>query len=280
MNQSSLDDFRATVWDFYAKHPRIMPWRTNTDPYWVLVSEVMLQQTQVTRVIPKFEAFVAALPTVKALAEVDLAFVLQLWSGLGYNRRAKYLHQAARVIQQQFDGEIPRSQEALVSLPGIGRNTAAAIVAYSSNSPSVFVETNIRTVYINHFFSDRAAVDDAEILQLVTLTLDRDSPREWYWALMDYGTFLKQSKQGALDQSRQFKKQTPFAGSMRQMRGRIIKVLSEQGGSSEQELSAQVDGDDRFAAALQALIHEGLICRELERFHLTGDRVNSDNRTS
>ena len=133
---------------------RTMPWREDTRPYYVLVSELMLQQTQVPRVVPKFEAFIAVFPDEKALAAATLADVLKLWQGLGYNRRAKFLHEAAKMIVQEFGGVFPKSEADIMRLPGVGKNTAGAIIAYAFNMPSIFVETNVRTVYIHHFFAD------------------------------------------------------------------------------------------------------------------------------
>jgi A/G-specific adenine glycosylase len=156
----NTQDFQEIIWQQGRELYRDMPWRRDTRPYYVLVSEIMLQQTQVDRVIPKFEAFIAAFPTVRSLAEASLADVLTLWSGLGYNRRAKFLHEAAKKIEGEFNGVFPETPEALMSLPGVGVNTAGAIGAYSFNQPAIFIETNVRTVYFHHFFEDQVAVTD------------------------------------------------------------------------------------------------------------------------
>jgi A/G-specific adenine glycosylase len=145
-------EFQEMIWDKARQHYRKMPWRDNTDPYNVLVSELMLQQTQVDRVIPKFELFMLTFPSILSLSKASLADVLIAWNGLGYNRRAKYLHESAKKIVSDFEGKIPQSYEKLTSLPGVGPNTAGAILAYSYNQPVVFIETNIRTVYFHHFF--------------------------------------------------------------------------------------------------------------------------------
>ena len=143
--------FRELVWQKGRELYRDMPWREDTRPYFVLVSELMLQQTQVSRVIPKFKEFIKHFPDERALASASLGDVLKQWQGLGYNRRAKYLHEAARMIVDEFGGEFPKDQKDMQRLPGVGKNTAGAIAAYSFNQPSVFVETNIRTVFIHHF---------------------------------------------------------------------------------------------------------------------------------
>jgi len=253
-------DFQEMIWEYARLHNRRMPWRDNTDPYYILVSELMLQQTQVDRVIPKFHAFIAGFPSTKALASVPLSRVLGLWSGLGYNRRAKFLWQAAKKIEKDFNGVIPETYDELVSLPGVGPGTAGAIMAYAFNQPIVFIETNIRTVFFHHFFNDREKVTDKELRQKVEEMLDYENPREWYWALMDYGTSLKKQGLGRLDISAHYKKQSTLKGSMREMRGLIIKALHEEP-MGEEKLKHIVKGDKRFLPALKALIKEEMIIK-------------------
>lgn len=251
-------EFQELVWTKGRELYRDMPWRRNVQPYYVLVSELMLQQTQVDRVIPKFEAFVAAFPTIEALARAPLADVLRLWSGLGYNRRAKFLHEAAQKIVIDYEGEIPRVIEDLLSLPGVGKNTAGAIMAYSFNMPIAFIETNVRTVYFYHFFEDSPQVSDAELLDLVTQTIDIEHPREWYWAIMDYGSFLKRNGAGRIDKSRHYKKQSALKGSLREMRGCILKELS-RADVSVLQMRERLATDERFEAAIDGLKRDGLI---------------------
>lgn len=239
---------------------RDMPWRADTRPYYVLVSELMLQQTQVSRVIPKFEAFITVFPDEKALAQASLAEVLGHWQGLGYNRRAKFLHDAAKQVVTL--GHFPDTYDELVELPGVGKNTAGAILAYSFNHSTLFIETNIRTVYIHHFFADDFAVDDKEILAKLAETLD-DQPRRFYWALMDYGSWLKASGIRNTDKSRHYKKQSRLEGSLRQMRGEIIRRLA--GGQGLDKLA----DDDRYERALAGLLRDELIVQDKAGFHLT-----------
>ncbi|MCA9338877.1 A/G-specific adenine glycosylase [Candidatus Saccharibacteria bacterium] len=258
----STQEFQEIVWQHYHENRRDMPWRDNIDPYYILVSEIMLQQTQVDRVKPKFAAFIAQFPDILSLANTKLYDVLRLWSGLGYNRRAKFLWQAAQKIEADFNGKMPATLEELIALPGVGKNTAGAILAYAFNQPVVFIETNIRTVYFHHFFADSAeTVNDVELSELVEATLDKENPREWYWALMDYGVFLKRQYGGRLSQSRHYKKQTPLKGSLREMRGNILKALVG-GGLSNNELRQKVLADERFEPALKSLEQEGLITIE------------------
>ena len=244
-----------------------MPWREDTQPYYVLVSELMLQQTQVHRVIPKFEAFMKRFPTIFDLATAPLSEVLILWSGLGYNRRAKFLHQAARMVVSECHGVIPDTVKGLQKLPGVGPNTAGAIMVYSYNQPVVFIETNVRTVYFQHLFPGNGQVHDNELRTVVEETIDQEHPREWYWALMDYGSWLKKQGLGANDRSLQYKKQAPLKGSVREVRGMLLKALAKRE-YTVQELAELAPPDERFEAALGALLDEGLILLTDQRLHL------------
>jgi A/G-specific adenine glycosylase len=265
--------FQQTVRQFYQEHGRHdLPWRLpekggSFDPYKILVSEIMLQQTQVQRVIPKYRSFLEAFPTPEVLAAAPLGVVLQLWSGLGYNRRAKYLMGAAQMIVHDFDGVFPQEQKRLVTLPGVGVNTAGAILAYAYNLPVVFVETNIRTVYIHHFFADQTGIDDKAIAGVVDETMDRGGVREWYWALMDYGSYLKQSVGKVNQLSKTYVKQSAFIGSKRQLRGAVIRELLSKP-RTLQEL-ARVLSDDRLSEVLAALVIEGMVREGQGHFSIT-----------
>lgn len=239
---------------------RPMPWREDTRPYYILVSELMLQQTQVDRVVPKFESFIQAFPDEQALANAPLSDVLTLWSGLGYNRRAKFLHNAAKMVVDQFAGVFPENEADLLSLPGVGKNTCGAIRAYAFNQPAIFVETNVRTVYFHHFFTDGDLVDDKQIVVMLEQTIDRQHPREFYWALMDYGSWLKRQGAGRLQQSKHYKKQAPLKGSVREVRGQIIKLLAVNESTIE-EIRIELVADDRFQIALDGLLADGLVMR-------------------
>lgn len=259
-----IDEFRRFIHQQGEELYRDMPWRRDTRPYYVLVSELMLQQTQVDRVIPKFESFIAAFPDERSLARASLADVLRLWQGLGYNRRAKYLYETAKKIVAL--GEFPDDKTGLVSLPGVGQNTAGAILVYAYNKPEVFVETNVRAVYIHHFFDDQDLVDDQDIRAQLERTIDRDNPRAFYWALMDYGSWLK--KQGALPaRSRHYKKQSPLKGSVREVRGQIIAALAIKD-MSETALRELLDADERFTPALISLISDGLVTKTTASLYL------------
>ena len=260
--QKNIAEFHETVWEYYHQSGRQLPWRLpeqdgGFDPYKILVSEIMLQQTQAARVIPKYESFISRFPDVTVLAKVPLADVLTEWSGLGYNRRAKFLWQSAQVIQADHSGVFPRTIAELTNLPGVGHNTAAAVMAYAYNEPVEYVETNIRTVFIHHFFRDEEAINDKELLPLIREALDREHPREWYWALMDYGTHLKATVGNLSRYSKHYTKQSVFAGSRRQIRGAVIRLL----GTGPMSLASieQSISDERLASVLTDLEQEDLI---------------------
>ena len=248
------DDFRELIHQKGRELYRPMPWRDRPTLYYVLVSELMLQQTQVARVLAKFTEFTTEFPDIESLAAAELTGVLRAWQGLGYNRRARYIHQTAQAIA---DGAPIVTLHDLVRLPGIGINTAGAIMNYVYQVPTPFIETNIRTVYLNHFFAGQTAVADRDILPIVKRTMDRANPRQWFWALMDYGSELKFQGKGKLSASRHYTKQSQFTGSLRQMRGEILRRYVD--GQSLAEITAKLQDDPRFAAALDGLRRDGLI---------------------
>ena len=216
--------FKKIVWHYFRKAGRDLPWRKTANPYKILVSEIMLQQTQVDRVIPKYRQWLLLFPTARSLAEAPLSKTLTAWRGLGYNRRALALQRAARLISNSKT--FPREYEKILALPGVGPYTANAIMAFAFNQPVVMIETNIRTVFIHHFFTKTARVTDSDILPLIEVTLDRTQPREWYWALMDYGAHLKKEIGNASRQSAHYAKQSRFSGSDRQLRGAVLQYVS------------------------------------------------------
>ena len=270
-----LNKFEAGLQPFFVQQHRMMPWRSPKikpdthgvlDPYAILVSEMMLQQTQVRRVVPKYEAFMARFPTMTDVATAQLADVLKLWQGLGYNRRAKYLWQAAQLIVQQYKGQFPQTIKELQTLPGIGPNTAGAILAYAYNQPVQFIETNIRTVYIHHFFEGKQSIPDKSISTVLGQTLNKTNPREFYWALMDYGTFLKPHIGNLSRSSHSYTKQTAFHGSKRQLRGQILTILSSTP-NTRLELHKLL-ADERLDTILNELTNEQLISRTSGRYVL------------
>ncbi|MEN9621960.1 MAG: hypothetical protein RLZZ67_394 [Candidatus Parcubacteria bacterium] len=218
--------FQSIIKDYYAKCGRhTLPWRQTCDPYEILVSEIMLQQTQVSRVMTKYNEFLTLFPTAHDLAQASTATVLKTWQGLGYNRRALNLKRAAETIVKNFGGKFPRTAEELESLPGIGQSTRGAIMAFAFGIPTVFIETNIRAIYLHHFFPTQRNVHDRDILPFIEKTLDTENPRDWYYALMDYGVHLKQTLPNPSRKSVHHTKQSSFKGSNREVRSRILKFV-------------------------------------------------------
>jgi A/G-specific adenine glycosylase len=268
MKQSAMAAFRKAVYGHFAAHGRDLPWRRRVTPYAVFVSEMMLQQTQVSRVAVLFPRFVRRFPGWKRLAEAPLKEVLDAWRGLGYTRRAKYLHDAARIVAGRYHGRLPRDPETLTGLPGIGAATAASIAAFAFNRPTAFVETNIRAAFIHHFFPDGARVPDAAIRELAETALDIKNPRRWYSALMDYGTHVKKEHKNPARRAAIWKAQGKFEGSNRQARGRALAlvVAAEKPVTAKEVAILSGLAPERVAMALLALAAEGLIKKRRGRY--------------
>ncbi|HME45341.1 MAG TPA: winged helix-turn-helix transcriptional regulator, partial [Syntrophorhabdales bacterium] len=244
----------------YNEHGRELPWRQTQNPYRILVSEMMLQQTQVDRVLEKYPAFVRQFPNFRALADAYLRDVLAAWQGLGYNRRAVSLKKIGEIVTEKHGGRLRADVDFLRGLPGIGHNTACAILAFAFNRPVVFIETNIRTVFIHFFFADRNDVRDSEILPLVEQTLDRESSHRFYSALMDYGTMLKKIHGSINPKSAHYQKQSPFKGSDRQVRGMLLKHLLGNPNSSQSDMAEKVGiAAQRLQQVLKNLQAEGFV---------------------
>lgn len=263
LTKRKIDSFQKIIWDFYKKEGRSFAWRNVLDPYKIVVSELMLQQTQTSRVIEKFEKWIEHFPSFASLAEASLFHVLRIWQGLGYNRRGKYLHEIAKRMVEQYNGVVPNDPEVLITFPGIGKYTASSICAFAFNSPTVCVETNIRTVFIHFFFQNIAIIHDRDIEIFVAQTVDETNPREWYYALMDYGVMLKKKGQVSNVRSAHYIKQNRFEGSDRQIRGKIIQILTKVKKVELPELVSEFEGDpQRIMQMVDDLTKEGLIiCR-------------------
>jgi A/G-specific adenine glycosylase len=267
----AVRSFRRKVYRYFAAHGRVLPWRTGYDPYHIIVSEIMLQQTQVDRVAVKFPLFVNRFPDVRALADAPLEAVLREWQGLGYNRRATALREAAKIIVADYGGRVPDDPELLVKLPGIGAATAASIAAFAFNRPTLFLETNIRTVLIHHFAADRRLVDDEVLLPVAAAVLDRRNPRKWYSALMDYGTMLKKNVGNLSRNSASYKKQSRFEGSRRQVRGAILQFLLKKGAAVPEGIANGIDKDLVVVEALlDQLATEKILVKTGRQFRISG----------
>ena len=267
--KNKIAPFQSFIWGFYKTFGRSFTWRNTDNPYHVVVSEIMLQQTQTHRVTQKYEQFTDEFPHFESLAQASLRDVLSLWQGLGYNRRAQYLQKTAQKVVHEYNGQLPDNPAELETFPGIGKYTAGSICAFAFNKPTVFVETNIRTVYIYSFLPKAHTVSDNELLPLVAATVDHNNPREWYYALMDYGAWLKKKHVNPTRKSSHYTRQSKFEGSDRQIRGRIIKILIEQNFMMENQLVNILDKDkDCVVKILQQLDSEGLIQKTKKGFSI------------
>lgn len=267
---SRVSKFQKLIYQHYKEQGRILPWRKTRNPYYILVSEIMLQQTQVDRVIDKYQKFIALFPDIQTLDRSPLRKILSVWQGLGYNRRALALKKIARILIEQYNGKIPQSTDELVKFPGIGQATASEIVTFAFNQPTVFIETNIRSVFLHYFFPERDDVRDDEILPLVAKTVDRSNPREWYYALMDYGTSLKKQHTNPSRKSTHYYKQSPFNGSNRQIRGKIVRYLTEnQSGTGKQIAQDLQIPFEKAEHNLTRLEKEGFLTRKGKRLTIT-----------
>jgi A/G-specific adenine glycosylase len=256
----ALAAFRKTIQDYYERHRRQFPWRETADPYHILVSEIMLQQTQTDRVLPKYDQFLVRFPDVDCLAQAELREILEVWQGLGYNRRALSLQRIARLVGERFGGRIPDRVETLRTFPGIGQATAGAVVAFGFNRPEIFIETNIRRVFLHFFFPGMERVRDKDILPLIEQTMDRVRPRHWYYALMDYGVRLKKTEGNPNRRSAHYHRQAPFEDSDRQIRGLIVKTLLEGRELNEDDLvKALKKSPKRTKGIIRQLVAEGFL---------------------
>ncbi len=263
LSAAQVRAFRKKIYDHYHKHGRHLPWRKTQNPYRVLVSEIMLQQTQVERVLEKYAEFIKTFPDFPTLAAAPLQKLLSVWRGMGYNRRALALRALAQIIMNEHGARLPSAQEKLISLPGVGRYTAGAVAAFAFQQPVAFMDTNIRRVFIHEFFRDWENIADTEILPLVEQTLDRADPRSWYNALMDYGAMLKRELANPNRKSAHHVRRSPFENSNRQVRGRILNVLVTESPLTQAQIVRRTGMDpERVKKNLLQLEKEGFIRRK------------------
>ncbi len=259
LDQLSIALFREEVYNHFRVYGRTFAWRETRDPYRILVSEFMLQQTQTIRVTNAYPRFLHRFPDFQALSQASTSDVLKQWQGLGYNRRALALLETARQVMRSHGGELPSDREALITLPGVGKYTAAAIRVFAFEQADILLETNIRTVMIHRFLPPNEQVKDSELLPFIEATLDANSPRTWYYALMDYGAMLKKHDNAAR-RSSHYQRQSTFAGSRRQARSILLRTLLDTGITRKCDLVQQVEGwSARFDDALLTLCRDGLV---------------------
>jgi A/G-specific adenine glycosylase len=260
-------DFQQLVWNFYEEHGRSdLPWRQTNDGYAIYISEIMLQQTQASRVVPKYKDWLKDLPDFQSVASAPTKEILLHWQGLGYNRRALYIKETCHKVMDTYDGRLPQSEKELLDLPGVGPYTTGALQAFVYNLPVVFIETNIRTVFIHHFFPGKDNVTDAEIKEVVAETLPEDKAKKWYWALMDYGSHLKKTVGNLNKKSKSYQKQSTFSGSNRQLRAALTRYILEHEPATmkdmEQEFSKLINKNERMESLkhnLKQLEDEGFL---------------------
>ncbi len=279
LSAREIKKFQKTIVDHYKKSGRVFPWRKTRDPYAILVSEGMLQQTQAERVVPFFRAWMKQFPTAQALAKAPVGAVLKSWQGLGYNRRALNLKRAGEMVVKEYGGVIPKDLQKIDTLPGVGPYTAGAIGAFAFNISSAFIETNIRTVYLLFFFKGRMNVADEEILEVVKQTLPNEvqplprfevkprSVRLWYSALMDYGAMLKSTVGNPNIWSKEYTKQSAFKGSRRELRGAILRQASQTDGVSVKDIENRRSKFD-IKKIFTQLVTEGFLKKSGKTFRL------------
>lgn len=268
VSPQALEAFVARVRKQGAELYRDLPWRDTRDPYAIWISEVMLQQTQVTRVLTRWERFMARFPTVDALAAAATVDVVEEWQGMGYNRRALALKRAADICAREFAGALPVGIEALCELPGIGEATAAGITAFSRDVPCIYIETNVRAVFIHEFFAHEDRVTDKQLRPLVEAACPCEDVRGWYYALLDVGAHLKKTHVNPTRRSASYVRQSAFEGSRRQKRAWIVREVVANPGIKSDELHRRLDAvemrsgrdrvpDKEFASILADLVREG-----------------------
>lgn len=259
-----IKQFQKKVLSFYQRNKRILPWRKTTDPYRILVSEFMLQQTQVSRVLSYYRQWINRWPTVNAIAAASLSDILQAWIGLGYNTRAVNLHRAARIIVEKFNGDVLEAMKHYKGIPGIGRYTSQAVQIFSTNADLVTVDTNIRRIFIQEFALPPDVVEK-DLWKLAEECLPRGKSRIWHNALMDYGALhLTARKTGIKPKTRQSR----FESSDRQIRARILRyILKDKLPASELETLLEIE-QKRLISILEKMISEGIITKRNNRYQV------------
>ncbi len=274
-NASGIDTalvtgLRRKIWKWYRMRAPKLPWRETREPYHVFVSEIMLQQTQIPRVLEKYPLFLKQFPTIPVLARAPLSRVLAVWRGMGYNRRALYLKHAAKIMTSEHAGTVPKTEERLRTLPGVGPYSARAILCFAHNICKPFIETNIRRVIIHEFFPRKKKISDKEILAVLEELQPEKNQREWYYALMDYGRDALKRVPNPNRNSKHYIKQSKFEGSPRYIRAKIISYLIEHKKATEEELFLSLKGDRHLDALSQEDIAR--TCANLQKEELIKKR--------
>lgn len=271
-----FEQLETSLWSYYRECGRDLPWRRTVTPYRVVVSELMLQQTQVVRVKSYFTRWMRDFPSWQSLSQASRQDVLMHWQGLGYNRRALYLSRIAQLVRERYNGRLPREANELEALPGIGPYTRGAIRAFAYNIPDCFVETNIRTVLFYHLYSgkDNTSIGDSELLALLQAYIEYDTraqtePRQFYYAMMDYGSYLKGAVGNLNTKSTSYSRQTRFAGSRRQLRSHILHFIVHTSSATKTQIRAHTQKESALVQSiLDELVQEGSISRSGGRYYV------------
>ncbi|MGM5481265.1 MAG: Fe-S cluster assembly protein HesB [Nanobdellota archaeon] len=254
--QSNISAFQDKILSYYESEGRDLPWRHTTDRYRIMVSEIMLQQTQVSRVIEKYGEWMEMFPTSNALAAASLSEVLKLWKGLGYNNRAKRLQDSARIIVDEYEGIVPDTVEELMKLPGIGPYTARSILIFADNLDIATVDTNIRRLFIAEFDVPEKT-SDKELFEFAQRMIPKDRSRDWHNALMDYGAVVLTSRKSGI---RPKTTQSKFIGSRRQYRAKMLHHIVEKGSLTVAEAESEYeDSPAPVKEILDELASDGLV---------------------
>jgi A/G-specific adenine glycosylase len=264
ISDEQIAKFQRNVFSFYKKYKRTLPWRTTTDAYKIFLSEVMLQQTQVSRVITYYKKWVHQWPTIQCLASATRSEVLRAWMGLGYNTRAINLHKAAQKIVRDFHGDLLQAMKHYEEIPGVGRYTSQAVVIFTTNADLVTVDTNIRRIFI-HEFNLPETVSEKTLWDLAERCLPKGRSRDWHNALMDFGALHLTSQKTGIKPKTQ---QPRFDGSDRQLRARIIRILLQNDESFKNIIKTLSVDAPRLQRILEKLISEGIISKKNDQYHL------------
>ncbi len=256
LEKNHVSAFRRKIWRFYSRYGRRLPFRETTDPYKITVAEFMLQQTQVARVVPKYNTWIRIWPAWTDLATANNRELLRAWSGLGYNRRALYLGQSARIVMRKFSGRLPDDPDILRSLPGVGSYTARAILIFAFNRPLVTIDTNILRVLIREFDLP-PHISTIDLEKLAERLLPTGRSRDWHNALMDYSQLTLPAH---LPDVPTRIRQAPFRGSRRQLRGEIIRRLTVSPRVSIDRIARETERRvDDVAEAARSLDKDGMV---------------------
>jgi A/G-specific adenine glycosylase len=263
LSVSQIKQFHEKIFSWWNENRREFPWRETTNPYHIMVSEIMLQQTQTSRVVTKYKDFIKQFPTFEKLAKASKADVLSLWSGLGYNRRAIWLQEAAKEVLELK--EFPKTPEELVKLKGIGPYTARSILIFAFNLDLATVDTNIRRILIAEKFANEDTTEK-QLFEIATKLVPSGKSRDWHNALMDYGSIIVTARKTGISPT---SKQSIFKDSNREKRGQILKYLLEKKEASIDDLEAVLNlKREELEAILDKMVHEGLINKNMQIYRV------------